>query len=139
MVSDRRTFSKDNEKLVSLLAQSYNDLTPAIVTECFAEEIVYESQYVMGNIVGKLEVADYLTAKMDTISQHIDTARVYAEIGYWRRTPCIVMAQGSPEQPSSVILVKCEDDLITRIDICAVPSPDRVKRTGVYPSQKDNQ
>lgn len=86
---------------------------------------------------------------MQTIKENLLQYDVYAEIGYcgsqegnsvqvwsaYEGKPCILIAQGNPNEMLALVLLEVEDKMIKRIDICTViPHPSTAIRTGEYPS-----
>ncbi|NLX01113.1 MAG: hypothetical protein GXY40_01075 [Syntrophomonadaceae bacterium] len=130
------------EQLIILLAQSWNGLSPDTIVDYLSPDIIYESQQVLTPMVGKELVVNYLREKMAVIAQDLENSQVFAELAFWPRPiqgqkpseiPCILLAQGSRENTSAVVLVQSREELINRIDICTVvPNPAMVRRTAIY-------
>jgi hypothetical protein len=136
-------------ELIRLYAKAWNTLNPKVIEPHLAEEVVYESQQVFSPLVGKEQVFDYLTRKMQTVRNSLPQFKAYAEVGYcgsqeaynvrvwsaYEGKPCVVMAQGNPDVVLSLVLLDTEQAKITRVDICTVaPRPSTATRTGEYPS-----
>lgn len=99
-----------------------------------SEEIIYESQWVFTSLEGKTKYLEYLRGKNKTIKDSNFT--VYAELGKihaWRSKQCVIIAQGAKDDLQGLMFLDIKEDLITRIDMCAVPRPESAKRTGIYP------
>jgi hypothetical protein len=47
--------------------------------------------------------------------------------------PCVVLAQGDKENLVALVLAEVEGDLISRLDMCIVPTPQSAVRSGEYP------
>jgi|GEM_PF-749986 len=136
-------------QLVTIYAKAWNTLNPEVIEPYLAEDVAYESQQVLSALVGKEEVFDYLKGKMQTIRKNLLQSDVYAEIGYcgnqegynvqvWSANqgkPCVLMAQGNPDEVLALVLLKTEEGKIKRVDICTIaPHPSTAIRTGEYPS-----
>ena len=124
-------------------------MNPEVIEPYLAEDVVYESQQVFSALIGKEEVFDYLKGKMQTIKNNSPQSKVYAEVGYcgsqegynvqvWSASegkPCVLMAQGNPNEVLALVLLETEEAKIKRVDICTVaPHPSTATRTGEYPS-----
>ena len=138
----------NESELVELYAKTWNTLNPAIIEPYLADDVVYESQVVFSALVGKEAVFDYLQGKMQTIKQTRYKSDVFAEIGFCGSQdgnkiqvlsasdfrPCVLMAQGNPDEVIALVLLETEAGKIKRIDICTeVPHPSTATRTGEYP------
>ncbi|MGI8542642.1 MAG: hypothetical protein ACR2MD_04100 [Aridibacter sp.] len=135
-------------ELVKIYAKAWNTLNPTIIEIYLADDVVYESQSVLTPLIGKEEVFDYLQGKMQTIRKTRYKSDVFAEIGYCGSQdgyniqvlsaevfrPCILMAQGNPDEVIALILLETESGKIKRIDLCTtIPDPKSAMRTGEYP------
>lgn len=121
--------------LVKTVAKSYNNLNHDVLNSVLDENIIYESQNVLKALEGKQNVLSYLEGKFKTIANSGN--QVYAELGFLdeaKQKPCIILSQGDKENKGVLILVKAENNLITRIDICTVaPHWSSAIRTDEYP------
>ena len=135
-------------ELVEIYAKTWNTLNPAIIEPYLADDVVYESQKILTPLVGKDEVYNHLQRKMQTIKKTRYKSDVYAEIGYCGSQdgnkiqvlsatefrPCVLMAQGNPDEILILILLEIEQGKIKRIDLCTeIPHPSTAMRTGEYP------
>ena len=94
----------------------------------------YNSQWVFEEMVGGDRYCEYMQAKFAKMDE--SGSFPYAEIGELDEYPfgnCVIMAQGEKDNLIATVLVKVEGDRISAIDICAVPDPQRARRTGEYP------
>lgn len=138
----------NESELVELYAKSWNTLNPVIIEPYLADDVVYESQVVLTPLIGKEAVLDYLQGKMQTIKKNRYKSDVFAEIGHCGSQdgnkvqvlsaetfrPCVLMAQGNPDEVLALVLLETEAGRIKRIDICTeVPHPSTAMRTGEYP------
>lgn len=138
----------NESELVELYAKTWNTLNSAIIEPYLADDVVYESQKIFTPLVGKDAVYDYLQGKMQTIKKTRYKSDVFAEIGYCGSQdgnkiqvlsasdfrPCVLMAQGNPDEVIALVLLETEAGKIKRIDICTeVPHPSTATRTGEYP------
>lgn len=141
------------EKELSLLmlttevAKAYNNLDVSFIADRCAADMVYESQQVLIPLRGKAGVIEYLEQKFQTIS-NTPEAQIFVELAFLDNLddtmiplsfaregqPCLVMAQGRPDNKLAVMLVHERNGLITRIDICTVaPHWSQARGTGEYP------
>lgn len=119
---------------VCAYAAMMNTGSVAHLEPLLAEDFRYASQWVFEEITSKADYLDYITQKLDTVRQ--SGAVVWAELAYLdeaRQQPCVVLAQGAADNLQAVVLVKVQGNHISRMDLCAVPSPNSVYRTGKYP------
>ena len=117
-------------------ATMMNTLEASWLEPLLADDFHYASQWVFAEIESKSDYMDYILPKLDAI--RTSGATVWAEMGWLEREfpgPCVVMAQGDKESLLAVVLAKVEDGKITRLDMCAVPSPHSARRTGEYPGK----
>lgn len=99
-----------------------------------ADDFHYASQWVFEEITSKQQYLDYVRPKLQAIRASGD--RVWAELGELQAYPggpCLVMAQGDKNNISATVLVEVIGSKIRRLDMCFVPSPHSVRRTGEYP------
>lgn len=141
------------EKELSLLllstavAKAFNNLDVTFIEDKLADNIVYESQQVLVPLRGKPAVVEYLTKKFQTIG-NTPNAEIFVELAFLENLsdsmipvafaqegqPCLVMAQGKPDNKLAIVLVHEFEGLISRIDICTVaPHWSQAKGTGEFP------
>lgn len=130
-----KTSSQLSEDLaVRAYAAMMNTGSAAHIEPLLADDFRYASQWVFKEMVGKQAYLDYITAKLETVRKSGDPIR--AEVGYLdasHQRPCVVLAAGHADNLVAVVLVKTLGSSIQRMDMCAVPSPHSVERTGKYP------
>ena len=88
-----------------------------------ADDFHYSSQWVFAEIESKAEHIKYVKLKLDTVKA--SGQRAWAEIGYLDREfpgPCVVLAQGEPDNLVALVLAKVEAGRIKRLDLCGAPS-----------------
>ena len=99
----------------------------------------YGSQMVSGDLSSKAAFCEYMSAKLLTIAG--SDLPVYAEMGqvwaYGAERPCVVLAQGTPENRIGMALVYVNDGVLRRIDLCVVPAPQSARGTGEYPGTNE--
>jgi len=96
-----------------------------------ADDLRYNSQWMLSKMIGKEEYLKHIRAKLKFIAH-----KPYAEIGELDEYPfgnCVVMAQDSHDNLISTVLVRIKDGKIATLDICATPAPESARRTGEYP------
>ena len=59
-----------NEQLLQSVCDMYNKLDVSCIKGKLAEDLVYESQWVLTPMVGKEQVYDYLKGKLQTLKNH---------------------------------------------------------------------
>lgn len=100
-----------------------------------SEDFRYASQSVFKEIESREEYRAYIEAKLQTIRKYPE-ARVYAELAKtdaWGHDHCVLLAQGSKDQLVATVFLKIEREWVVRADLCLIPAPQSVDRTGVYP------
>ncbi|MDG2196831.1 MAG: nuclear transport factor 2 family protein [SAR324 cluster bacterium] len=116
-------------------ARMMNTLDPAHLEALLAEDFVYESQNVFQPLESKQEFLEYIYPKLKTIREA--NATVFAEMGtvsaYKPEQPCVIMAQNEKDNLVALVLVKLEDQLIKRLDLCIVPPPQTANWSGESP------
>ncbi len=124
--------------LLKKLESSWNDLSTDHIESFLADDIIYESQFVMTPIKGKSAVIKYLKKKFRTIRKEMrqNHSNHNADIGYlplFNMRPCIVLSQTIADKKSQVtILIEVRKSLISRIDICFIPDPCEVMFTSDF-------
>lgn len=119
-------------KLLKKLESSWNDLSTDHIESFLADDIIYESQFVMTPLKGKSEVIKYLKKKFSTIRKKKgqNHRNPNADIGYlplFNMRPCIVLSQILSDRKHQVtILIEVKKSMISRIDICFIPDPGEV-------------
>ena len=125
---------------VRAYARAWNNLDVSCLEPLLADDVHYASQWVFDEIDDKARLVEYLTGKMDTVRES-PGAKVWVEVGETRPYPmypcepgpCALVAQGNRDNARAVVLFEVEGGRIVRIDMCLVPSPETVHRTGEYP------
>lgn len=115
-------------------ATMMNTRDAASLEPLLAEDFHYASQWVLAEIESKDAYLDYINSKLTAIRE--SGSAVWAEIGWLDRElpgPCVVMAQGNQDNLIAVVFAKVKNGELRRLDLCAVPSPQLVSRTGRYP------
>ena len=114
-------------------ARAWNRLTTAPLEPYLDEQTVYESQMVLVPMTGGEEILYYLQGKFETLAR--DPAyQPYFELGRLHGIrPCVIMCQGSKDNPLALALFEVEGRSIRRIDICIAPAPAEAERTGIFP------
>ncbi len=125
------------EDALRAYALMMNTLDASHIEAHLADDFHYASQWVFEEMTSGREYMEYIVPKLRTISDA--GARVYAELawdesrGAARAEPCVVMAQDQKDNLVATVLAKVDDGRITRIDMCKIPSPKEMRRTGEYP------
>ena len=138
------TINEDNEAAISreealrAYARMMNKLDADEMSGLLAPDFTYESQWVFDALRSRDEYLDYIRPKLETIAR--SGARVFAEMGSIRafggEQPCVVVAQGDPEDLVGVVLASVRGGQIARLDLCAVPPPSTAHRSGDYPGRE---
>lgn len=92
------------------------------------------SQFSFVDIASRDLYIRYVREKLKTIK--ISNDPLFAELGIlpaWGHEECVVIAQTFKENLVAVAYLTIDSQVVTRLDICAVPSPYSSKRTGYYP------
>lgn len=116
------------EKL-QLIAKSWNSLDASILANVLANDVVFESQWVLVSIEGKVSFLDYLTNKFQSIKEYSahNLCSISAEVVLHPslfNSPGLVITQITNSGVIQVSLViRIQDNFITRIDVCFVPDP----------------
>ena len=125
------------EKL-QLIAKSWNSLDASFLADVLADEVVFESQWVLVSIKGKENFLDYLINKFQSIkeySQH-SLCCIRAEVVLHPslfNSPGLVITQITDSGVNQVSLViRLKDNLITHIDVCFIPDP--TEAIFIYPN-----
>jgi hypothetical protein len=121
-------------------ATAWNRLAPDDLINVLDEDVRYTSQAVLLEMRGKQKVAEYLRQKMDTVRSS-PAFKVLAELAETQPypmypnapRPCVVVAQGKPENLVATVLFTVASSKIIAIDICVIPPPYTTKRLGEFP------
>ncbi len=112
-----------------------NMLDVARLEPFLANDFVYESQAVFEPLTSKNAFLEHIGPKLETVRR--SRATVFAELGrvsaYVAEQPCVILAQGSPENLVGLVLARAECGLLTRLDLCVVPPAHAAHRSGEYP------
>ena len=144
--SDVSASSGDNSewestmKAATAYARAYNTLDMSDLKDLLSDDIKYFSQLTLINLKGKDEFIEFLHLTADNI--RISESVLFAEIARGTNyspflsvgEPCVVIAVNSIENTQAVVILKTNDGLISDITSCAIPSPESVERTGIYPT-----
>lgn len=121
------------------LAKSWNNLDTSFIETELADDFIYESQWVLTPIEGKVEFLSYLHSKFSSIKSAMQsqTMIVTAELALhpsMQNRPCIVLTQITSEGIRQVsVLIKIQERKIKRINVCFIPDPTEAKLTGEFP------
>ncbi len=113
-------------------AAMMNSLDSRNFEPLLAHDFHYASQWVFDEIESKHEYLDYITGKLEAVKA--SGKKLWAEMASCNSGPCVVMAEGEPDNLIATVLVEVERDKIKRIDLCCVPSPYSAERSGDYPT-----
>ena len=114
----------DLRTALSAYARMINTLDIRHLEHLLADDFHYASQNVIEEIGTRSEFVSYMTPKlraMDTPS-----ARPLAEMAEWDAYgggPCVVLAQGGPDDLVATVVAEIAGYRISRIDLCVVLSP----------------
>lgn len=123
--------SLDEMVACNLLAHAYNTRNASFLEKLLSEDMLYTSQWVLGEMRGKQEFINYLSAKFNSIAKA--GSAIFAELATYRETHCLVIAQGSKANPVATMLVKTTGAKISEIHMCEVPHYTECERLGIYP------
>ena len=134
---------KSNQlKLLKQLKLAWNNLDTKHMELFLAEDVVYESQWVLTSIKGKSKVLEFLSGKFRTI-QNMKNRFILtnAAIGYipsMKMRPCILLSQIYSDELTQVsVLIEVKNSLISRIDLCFIPNPEEIF-IGMHRVNKNN-
>lgn len=118
-------------KLLKQLKLAWNNLDTKYIKSILSKDVVYESQWVLTSIKGKSEVLEFLSGKFRTIQNMKDDSIITnAVIGYipsMKMRLCILLTQiNSGELTQVTVLIEVKKSLISRIDLCFIPSPEEI-------------
>ncbi len=132
------TILQEKEILIQL-ARSWNNLDTCFIEPLLAVDFIYESQWALIPLQGKIRFITYLKAKFEAIKSEIKSGSmtVTAEIAHHpliSDRPCIVLTQKSETEFRQVtVLVNCSGEKLKRIDVCFIPDPAKAKLSGRIP------
>jgi hypothetical protein len=126
--------SLTEESALRAYARMINTGDPGVLAPLLAEDFHYSSQWVFEELTSKDAYLQYITRKLERIRR--TEARVWAEMGSLDRGfpgPCVVLAQGTKDRLTALVLAKVAGGFIRRLDMCFLPAPESARRTGDYP------
>ncbi|WP_416438854.1 hypothetical protein [Phnomibacter sp. MR] len=115
-------------ELIQQLAYAWNNLGLSELADHLADDIVYESQWVLQPIQGRAELLQYLSGKFDTLRKlkGQPEGNVVANLAYLDAAttdPCLVVSQSTNNgKREMLVTIQERNNKIHRIDLCAVPS-----------------
>jgi hypothetical protein len=116
----------DNLKLI---AKSWNSLDISYIEAVLADDLIYESQWVLVPIEGKESYLSYLNSKFQAIKavMNSEPMNITAELTLHpsiQNKPGIVITQVTKDGIRQVsLLIKIQKSKIKRIDVCFIPDP----------------
>lgn len=131
VAGDRSSASLAEMIACNLLAHAYNTLNASFMDNILANDLLYTSQWVLDEMHGKQAFLDYLTEKFHSIEKA--ESSIYAELATYRGQHCLVIAQGSKDNPVATMLVKSKQGKISEICMCEVPHFSECDRFFIYP------
>jgi hypothetical protein len=123
-------------KALEAYARMLNTLDPSHLEPWLVDGFHCSSQNVFSELESKAACMSYITGKLETLKS--GGPPVFAEMGLVRAfgavRPCVVVAQGSPDDLVGLVLGELDGDLLKRLDLCTVaPPPGAALRSGHYP------
>jgi hypothetical protein len=120
-----------NEEIETLkhLAQSWNSLDTRHVKNDLADNLVYESQWVLTPIEGKDDFLRYLESKFQAIKSAYNKQLliIKAEVAYHPALsdkPIIILTQITLDRiQMASMIIEFDESKIKRIDLCFIPDP----------------
>ena len=125
----------NTEEALKAYARMMNTYSVSDIEPLLVNDFHYASQWVFHEITSKQEYLDYITPKLLTVKNSNNP--VFAEmawLGFVGDNPCVLIAQGKKDNLVATVLVEVKNNLIQRIDMCCVPTPESAIRTSVYPA-----
>ena len=116
-------------------ATMLNTLDIEAFAPLIADDFRYASQRVLVEITSKEEFREYMAKKLKAMSSR--KARPFAEMGRLSTYPfgsCVVVAQGDKNNRVCTVIAQVRGGKVSRLDLCLVPPPSTVARTGDYPT-----
>ena len=107
-------------EIIIEVAKGYNNLDSSKIEALAADAIIYESQWVLSSINSKEEVFKYLKHKFEIIKN--SETKLFAEIAYFGKEPCIILAQDKKDNKIATLILKIKNKQISRMYICKVPN-----------------
>lgn len=128
------------KELLINLAKAWNNLDVSFIENLLIDEFKYASQWVFDEMNGKINYLDYLSAKFESIKNGIkeNGDEIFAELAIvtegFPNKPCIVLTQIRGNNVMKVtLLIEAMNEMIGRIDMCAIPTPESAILTGLIP------
>lgn len=121
------------------LAKCWNHQDTEYVSGYLADDLVYDSQWVLATIKGKVDYLEYLKPKFELVKKLCTEGKmsVVAELANLpglESTPVIILTQVQQKEIVKIsILVEEVDGKITHISFCAIPDPHSALLSGVVP------
>ena len=121
------------------LAKCWNHQDTEYVSEYLADDLVYDSQWVLATINGKVDYLEYLKPKFDLIKALCTEGKmsVVAELANLpgsESSPVIILTQVQQKETVKIsILVEEVDGKIAHISFCAIPDPHSALLSGIVP------
>ena len=104
-----------------------------------SEDFLYSSQKVLTDMNSKNEFIEYIRIKLETIKK--SKIPVYAELGIcpaYGHTNCLIIAQGKKSNLLGVAYASVDEEKISSLSLCIVPTPDSAERSGINPGLQSN-
>jgi len=114
---------------LKLIAKSWNSLDISFIEAALADDLIYESQWVLVPIEGKESYLSYLNSKFQAIKAEMnsDPMNIKAELTLHpsiQNKPGIVITQVTKSCIRQVsLLITIQKSTIKRIDVCFIPDP----------------
>jgi len=116
-------------------AKAWNTLDPSEFIEVLADDVVYDSQYVLESMHGKETFKQYIQGKMKAVAN--SNAIVKGDVGETTqsvdKTPsCTLLFQSNTTTPDAIILFKITEEKVSKIDLC-IPALYAPQALNVFP------
>lgn len=115
-------------------AKAWNTLDPYEFIEVLADDVVYDSQYVLESLHGKETFRQYIQSKMSAVAN--SNAIVKCDVGETTqsvdKTPCALLFQSNTTTPDAIILFKITEEKVSKIDLC-IPALYAPQALNVFP------
>ena len=124
----KQTIDQIEVNLLRTYAECWNTLDASKLEPLLAEDVIYDSQWVLESIHGKQAFLNYFSGKMSTLKGSVAQTQVSAElrvvINYlgFTRKPCLEITQRSGQDTNQVhLLIQVLNGKIAKIDMCFIP------------------
>lgn len=131
------SYNKDDalKSACNVVSRGYNRMNPGFIALLMTDDPIFSSEQDSVEIRGNNDVFRYFVGKF--ASMQCGKPRNYTELATYREEYCLIVCEGSKDNPVAVLRIEMSDGFITSMRICKAPHYSECERLGIFPGLVD--